>query len=329
LSLKFPCPLCAGVVVTAELAPGDMFRCPYCGGVAGVPATAAPTEDEPNLRRYVPPPKQYFEDPLPEPVEPKPLPGPTPWGVETIIKAAAVTFFGVIGVGLILISLYDITAPIFSPGISGYLDNLDSPEHLHFRNSLYIFLDLFQLWVIYYFVSKVHRNNFFNSLRLIRISRREIAKAALLALSVILLIRGIGVIFNFLGGGKYLPVETRFSKWFLTGYEAATWATVGAIKASIIEEITFRGFLFSGLKHQFGQAWAAILVSASFVAMHGSEILNPFRLIDLLIFAAVLMYVRIRSDSVTKCIVIHLVNNVLVSIAWWIHIMQNSFHTAP
>jgi hypothetical protein len=64
LPLRFACPLCAHIVVTAEHTIGEMFRCPECGGPACVPATAAPTEDAPNLRRYTPPPKQYFEDAL-------------------------------------------------------------------------------------------------------------------------------------------------------------------------------------------------------------------------------------------------------------------------
>ncbi|MDX1378170.1 MAG: type II CAAX endopeptidase family protein [Anaerolineales bacterium] len=82
---------------------------------------------------------------------------------------------------------------------------------------------------------------------------------------------------------------------------------VGVVFAPIIEEIFFRGFLFQGLRSQYGWMRAGLLSSAIFAVGH----LDPVALIPTFVLGCLLAYVYHRSNSVWPGIILHFLVNAL------------------
>ena len=93
-------------------------------------------------------------------------------------------------------------------------------------------------------------------------------------------------------------------------------AVYGIAVAPCVEEIVFRGFLFTPLERYHGQ-WAALVVtSAVFAALHGSQYAWQWqRLLVLLAVGSALGVVRIRSGSVKASALVHATYNALLFLA--------------
>jgi len=298
-----------------------MFRCPYCGGVAGVPATAAPTEDEPNLRRYVPPPKQYFEDVLPEPKEPKQPQGPTPWGIWDIIKYIAIYVLGGVVIAGLLEAIYYRTLLIIYPPGGALFHIENSPYHVHFWNLISVINDIFAIWLIYYYVSVKHRNSFREALSLRPVAKKDIRRYGLIAFYIIIAITLISIIVYFTPLRDLIPDNLPIDDQFRRGLANIIWFSILAPLAAVPEELTFRGFIFAGLRNRLGVKWAAIVTTLAFVAFHGPQLaFSPFHLAIISIGAIVFMIVRIKTDSLSKAMLVHFFYNLILSVIIWIGI---------
>lgn len=113
-----------------------------------------------------------------------------------------------------------------------------------------------------------------------------------------------------------------------------------AIVPAICEELAFRGFILSGLRHM-GHRWGAIVIcSAFFGATHGilQQSLPAFAL------GIVLGYIAVQTQSIFACMLFHAIYNALTVIfatllnqlatgsSWWNWIMtaeSESFHYRP
>lgn len=83
----------------------------------------------------------------------------------------------------------------------------------------------------------------------------------------------------------------------------AYFATI--IMAPILEEVVFRGFLYSRLKKGMPLIVAAILTSVTFGCMHGTMIWGIYTFI----FSMVLIYILERFHSLAACICFHMAFN--------------------
>jgi membrane protease YdiL (CAAX protease family) len=91
----------------------------------------------------------------------------------------------------------------------------------------------------------------------------------------------------------------------------------------IVEEITFRGFLFSGLKRQFGVLGAALLTSLLFAAPHlltGEDSLLWVAAIDTFALSLVLCYLREKTGSLYASMVVHALKNSIAFMALFIFV---------
>ncbi|HSM70336.1 MAG TPA: type II CAAX endopeptidase family protein [Anaerolineales bacterium] len=82
---------------------------------------------------------------------------------------------------------------------------------------------------------------------------------------------------------------------------------VGVVFAPIIEEIFFRGFLFQGLRPQYGWIRAGLISSTIFAVGH----LDPVALIPTFILGCLLAYMYHRTNSVWPGIILHFLVNAL------------------
>lgn len=91
----------------------------------------------------------------------------------------------------------------------------------------------------------------------------------------------------------------------------------------IVEEITFRGFLLSGLKRRFGVIPAAVLTSLLFAAPHlltGEDSLLWVAAIDTFSLSLVLCYLREKTGSLYAPIVVHALKNSIAFLALFVFV---------
>ncbi len=81
-----------------------------------------------------------------------------------------------------------------------------------------------------------------------------------------------------------------------------------AVVPALCEELAFRGFILSGLRH-LGHKWRAILYSAIFFGLVHMILQQQLMAV---VMGVVIGYVAVQSGSILPCILLHLTNNSLV-----------------
>ena len=78
--------------------------------------------------------------------------------------------------------------------------------------------------------------------------------------------------------------------------------------APVVEELFFRGFMFTVLTRRLGPVWSALIVGATFGLMHagGSPALS---LVALSLFGVGLCFLYWRTQSIVPCMALHALNN--------------------
>lgn len=88
------------------------------------------------------------------------------------------------------------------------------------------------------------------------------------------------------------------------------------IGAPLVEEIVYRGVLFSGLRKRLSGTATVLAVTVIFVSVHVPQYLGAWRSIaGLTLLSLALTIVRARTSSVLPSFLIHLVNNMIASVA--------------
>lgn len=319
MSLKYNCPLCGFEMITEFLKRGDIYKCFSCGNMVAVPEGATFTYEEPNIRKNIINPYsneyKYGEDPalVPgntpfitedefPPVEKVKKERPKEWGI----------FAVVIFLGLYLLSDYLVIWPFMF--LYAIFDNIFLSSG-PFNNNLFvlsgrIFHQIFVIGILYLIIVKFYRNNFFESLNIHKVSLKTIGKYAILTFGLY-----IGILVC-AGAIKYLLLLSPL-KNFLASFQMpensmgkdATLLILGAVPAlmaSFSEEAVFRGYIYVGLKRKLGSIVSIIIVSILFVFMHADQVgYSPIHLISYSFGAIILGIIRLRTNSLSKCMLFH------------------------
>ncbi len=86
--------------------------------------------------------------------------------------------------------------------------------------------------------------------------------------------------------------------WLLAG---------GVIVAPLVEEVFFRGFVFAGLRRQYGWKKAAFISAALFAVIH----VTPTAMIPIFILGLIFAYLYHRSNSIWPAVLMHVSTNAL------------------
>ncbi len=320
--LKYNCPSCGFGIITRYLMPGDKLNCPECNSELIVPESAAQTDQEPNIfrngERPIPWPSPMLEEAVTLVEGESVSPEPTPWNAFSVLKFVAALLLAVTIISLILgVAAAIIIAPFYPKGVnSKELFTADLGKV--FGHIITIISTLMPPALIYLSVVKRHHNNFFDGLHLFKMTRQEIARYVLIGAGCVAVVM---VLFGFLivtGLDKNLPKDMPIFDEFRNGYARLIIYTIMALLAPAFEELVFRGYIFQGIKNSFGVKVSAIIVTALFIMLHAPQL--GYSIIPLLLLGVVsitLIWVRIKTDSLTKCIVIHQIyNTILMVIAW-------------
>jgi membrane protease YdiL (CAAX protease family) len=129
-------------------------------------------------------------------------------------------------------------------------------------------------------------------------------------LAVLLLLTGMGIIW--LTGKPDNALER-----LLESSRSAALATAFAatFTAPLVEEIVFRGLLYSALRRLVGTALAVVVVMLIFAAIHVPQYWPSFGVIGMiLLLSFVLTAIRARTGRLLPCFIIHLIFNGIQSV---------------
>lgn len=125
--------------------------------------------------------------------------------------------------------------------------------------------------------------------------------------SFLVLAEGLGKLVD-----RYLfPVPDSMIEAFsesLTGLPLWQMVLFIAVAPGILEEIAFRGVLFSGLRKSLAKPWAAVLVSG---LVFGFFHVSLFRILPTALLGVVLAFVVLRTGSIFPAMLWHFLNNFL------------------
>jgi len=328
--LKFHCTSCGEEIVTRYLRPGDVLICKLCQCETMVPRVADETNEEPTYRKFV---RNVVSLPTPDDTGAETLTDPTPWGLVSILK-----YYGII-------ILFFFTMTCLASAVVGFKYGFQkakspdfpppAPDYSAMANSITLniigtFIGWFlSIFLIYYIVVKRHHNEFFKSLHLLPVSSDIIMKYLKIAIITVfaVLVLGFGIYYSPLI--KYVPKELPIEKFLSGGYKEMIIFSVFAIIAPFPEELLYRGFLYKGLARSIGKIVAAIIVTSLFVLGHAGQLgYSILNLVLIAILATVLVVIRVKTDSLTKCVIVHqLYNTFLIIIMWIFAILFGFEHT--
>jgi membrane protease YdiL (CAAX protease family) len=115
----------------------------------------------------------------------------------------------------------------------------------------------------------------------------------------------------------YVPEQDNQLLRVLRSSRAAVFlvAFLATFTAPIVEEMVYRGLLFSAFQRSIGVHWAFVLVSFLFALVHFPQYLeSPSTLLLLGVLSLVLTAVRVYSGNLLPCIILHTAFNGLQSL---------------
>lgn len=96
------------------------------------------------------------------------------------------------------------------------------------------------------------------------------------------------------------------------------WSLMFVVLFPIVEELLFRGFLFTGLSQSWGPSLAGVLTTMAFVAVHMPKVLEYWpALLAVTLIGTLTVLIRIRTGSLAPGIALHSTyNGTLVTAAF-------------
>jgi membrane protease YdiL (CAAX protease family) len=128
--------------------------------------------------------------------------------------------------------------------------------------------------------------------------------------AVALFLIAMAIIYKFGGQDTDLEKILRSSRW-----AAIVTAFVAAVTAPLVEEVIYRGLLYSALQRAAGVAAAIAIVALTFAGLHVLQYWPNFGAIAAIsLLSLVLTFIRARTGRLLPCYVIHLVFNGIQSV---------------
>lgn len=124
-------------------------------------------------------------------------------------------------------------------------------------------------------------------------------------LAIALLAAGGTIIW--LTGNPETPLDRIISS---SRFTALTIAFVATATAPLVEEVVYRGLLYSALQRAIGAAWAVVIVVLLFAIVHVPQYITSIGVIStILMLSTFLTIIRAYTGKLLPCFIIHLVFN--------------------
>jgi uncharacterized protein len=130
----------------------------------------------------------------------------------------------------------------------------------------------------------------------------------------------IGAGFFLLAGvvGSYFPEQENELIRILKSSRTAVYlvAFMATFTAPLVEEVVYRGILYSAFQRTFGVTIAVISVTLLFAVVHVPQYYPSYSTIFLLtVLSLILTLIRVRTDNLLPCIILHTIFNAIQSAA--------------
>ncbi|MDT5062651.1 MAG: protease family protein [Acidobacteriota bacterium] len=250
-------------------------------------------------------------------VDPNNPPWGLPSGILTWVGSVALLYV----VGIVVVLPYALT----------HIKGLDPEQVKQFllTDKTAVFLQIFSaipahlltLFIAWAVVTRFGKRPFWKTLGWSWSERFGFWKSAGLAVGLLLV--GLGV--SKLIGGEPTLIDQIVENSLASRYMLAFLA---AASAPFIEELVYRGVLYSALHKTIGMVWAVVIVSVLFAAVHVLEYYNNVGVILVIsILSVSLTLLRAYTGKLLPCYIVHLVFNGIQAIL--ILIEPYLPHTAP
>ncbi len=117
--------------------------------------------------------------------------------------------------------------------------------------------------------------------------------------------------------GSYFPEQENDLTRILKSSRTAVFivAFMATFTAPLVEEVIYRGVLYSAFQRSFGVAAAVVAVTAMFTLVHVPQYLGSISTILLLaLLSLILTLIRARTSNLLPCIILHTIFNAIQSV---------------
>ena len=117
----------------------------------------------------------------------------------------------------------------------------------------------------------------------------------------------------------WIPKSLPINELFRTTSAAYVLSAFGILVAPLVEELFFRGFLYPALAKVTGVATSVVLTALGFALLHSEQLAKAWApLMVLFVIGTVLTVVRARTQSVARCVLMHMGYNTMLFSAMFI-----------
>jgi uncharacterized protein len=260
----------------------------------------APSVEQPSSRDFVFGPWPVAQPPAPTP---EINPNNPPWGV----AAGLLTWFGSVVILFGIAFLFLI--PYIALSYQGPLEALATDKTAILLQILSAFpAHLLTLGVAWAVVTRFGKRPFWRALGFNWSERVGFWTSAGLGIALL----ALGLFLTWLMGGEPTQIDQIVSSSPAARYALAILA---ATTAPFVEEVVYRGVLYSALHKAAGTIWAVVLVSFLFTLVHVLQYYNNLGVIIVISLLSIsLTMVRAFTGKLLPCIIIHMVFNGIQSI---------------
>jgi membrane protease YdiL (CAAX protease family) len=238
------------------------------------------------------------------------------WGPFTGIGVWMFSVASILAVPIVVVIIWylvdrqrGLDAPAWSDK-EALLEYLQSPRLLLVQIYSTIIAHLLTLGFCWMVVTKLKSRPFLKTLGW-HWAGRSATYWVLFSVVVFIAIIGVDLILS-----RFLPQsESPFSQILNKSYQIkVAVAVLASFSAPFIEEIIYRGVLYAGLRKVLGVRSTIIAVTVLFAGVHIPQYWGAWpSLVGLMLLSLILTIVRARTKSILPCVVIHFVNNSIIS----------------
>jgi membrane protease YdiL (CAAX protease family) len=211
-----------------------------------------------------------------------------------------IAFVGFFVLTLFLPVLLLIMFRLIQPGVN--VEGLTAVQQV-FLEAL---LKILHVGFILYLVAVVHGKPI---LRTLRLAPKENLSASRWILAGILL----AVAALFVSSLFPEPSDSPVRKLLATPQSVALYVLLGSALAPLLEEIIFRGFIFTALADLYGWKPAVVITTVLFAGLHGGQLRGNWPAVAVILLVSyVLTIVRHRTNSLIPSVILHTAYNTTV-----------------
>lgn len=115
----------------------------------------------------------------------------------------------------------------------------------------------------------------------------------------------------------FLPEQENELTRILKSSRAAVYVTaiLATFGAPVVEEVVYRGVLYSAFQRTIGVAWAVVLVTTLFAGVHFVQYWgSPGTIVLICVLSLILTMIRVKTGNILPCIVLHFIFNGIQSL---------------